>query len=114
MLFYGNVLKNEFKGSVYNKICSQTDIPSTLLSQLDISKKQYTWSRNLFNPNIKEFAYYAFKDGVGWVVDSNQFAYSHQDERYYINRFTPAANKDSIIKDGKSYLQVLFEEYLDY
>ena len=114
MLFYGNVLKDEFKGSVYNKICSQTDIPSTLLSQLGISKKQYTWSRNLFNPNIKEFAYYAFKDGVGWVVDSNQFAYSHQDERYYINRFTPAANKDSIIKDGKSYLQVLFEEYLDY
>ena len=114
MLFYGEVLKNEFKGYNYNKICSQVDIASTLLSQLKINPSAFKWSKNLFNPYTKEFAYYAFKDGVGWIIKGNEFAYHHQNEKYHFNRFAENANKDSIITQGKSYLQVLFEEYLEY
>lgn len=114
MLFYGNVLKDEYKGYTFSTICSQVDIPATLLAQMGLDHSEYKWSKNLFNPTSKVFAYYAFKDGVGWVIDGSKFAYSHDDERFYIDEIKDYANRDSIIKDGKSYLQVLFEEYLAY
>ncbi len=114
MLFYGNVLKEKYKSYRYEYICSQTDIVATILAQLEIPYEDFKWSKNLFNPTTKQFAYYAFKDGVGWVTENSSFAYSHEDRRFYISNFNSASTKDSIIKDGKSYLQVLFEEYLDY
>ncbi|MFH2096007.1 MAG: LTA synthase family protein, partial [Bacteroidota bacterium] len=114
MLFFGNVVKEEFRGTRFEKICSQVDIPATLLAQLGIDYKKYNWSKNLFNPSCPEFAYYAFKDGVGWVIPGNQFAYHHQDEIYYIDRIQDTLHREDIIMDGKCYLQVLFEEYLGY
>lgn len=114
MLFYGEVLKDEFKSYRYEKICSQVDLPKTLLAQLKLSKEKYYWSKDLFNPFTKEFAYYSFKDGVGWVIPNNQFAYHHQDNMYYIDRINDVEKRDSIIKQGKSYLQVMYEEYVSY
>lgn len=112
-LLYGRVIKEEFRGKINNTVCSQIDLPATLLSQLDIEHKEYSWSKDIYNPYSEKFAYYAFKDGLGWVRKNNEFAFDHEDGKIYIDRISKKKKK-KILKEGKSYLQVLFDEYLKY
>jgi membrane-anchored protein YejM (alkaline phosphatase superfamily) len=113
MLLFGDVLKEEFRGTQMDRISSQTDIPVTLLQQLGLNALEFTWSRNLFNPTTPEFAFYESDDGVGWITPDGYFVYSNRTgdlmEITLNNQI-----KDSVIMDGKSYLQVLFQQFMDY
>lgn len=113
LLFFGDVIKVEFRGMKINTIASQHDIPATLLYQLGMEVSEFKWSKNLLNLYCPNFAYYEVPDGVGWIRPWGHFAYEVP-----INRFTNTqvdiSLKDSLIKEGKSYLEVLFREYIDY
>jgi len=113
LLFYGGVLKEEYRGEKINRIGSQTDVGVTLLSQLDIATDDFFWSRNLFNPTTPEFAYYEATDGVGWISQGGYFVYSKTIDSYQEIQIEQSV-KDSIIMDGKSYLQELFQQFMDY
>ena len=113
LLLYGDVIKDKYKGFKYSSIGSQTDIGKTLLSQLKINSNDFFWSRNLFNPTIPRFAYYEATDGVGWVTPDGYFVYKKTIDSYPYVVIYPAL-KDSVIMDGKSYLQVLFREFIDF
>jgi phosphoglycerol transferase MdoB-like AlkP superfamily enzyme len=113
LLFFGDVIKDEYKGMKINTLASQHDIPATSLNQLGIDASGFKWSKNLLNVYCPNFAYYEVPDGVGWIRPWGHFAYEVP-----INRFTNTqvenSLKDSLIKEGKSYLEVLFREYIDY
>lgn len=113
LLFFGDVIKEEYKGTKNPKLSNQNDLASTLLHQLNINADEFHWSRNLFNPYSPEFAYYSFEEGLGWVRPSGHFVYEAS-----VNHFSeasiPEAYKDSIIREGKSYLQAVFQEYMSY
>ncbi|HBF88694.1 MAG TPA: hypothetical protein DDX39_08640 [Bacteroidales bacterium] len=114
LLITGPALKPEYKGKTIHKIFSQIDITSTLLAQLKFDYRKFVWSKNMMNPYTKEFAYYSFDDGIGWIVPSGSYAYDHDLKKYRHNTF---ADKDSLeieLKKGKAYLQILFKEYLNY
>ncbi|NTW32071.1 MAG: sulfatase, partial [Bacteroidetes bacterium] len=113
LLFYGDVIRDEFKGTVCNKIGSQVDLASTLLHQSGLKSKSFEWSKNLLNPISTGFAFYAFEVGFGWVCSEGDFVYEHNLNKFPINNL-PANKKDSIIKAGKSYLQQVYQEYWDY
>lgn len=113
LFFYGNVLKDEFKGIKIDRITSQNDVSKTLLKQMDLNTDDFKWSRNLFNPSTKEFAYFEATDGVGWVTPNGYYSYHRKNDTYYQLEL-PKTMKDSIIIDGKAYLQVLFQEYISY
>jgi len=67
MLITGGALKQEYRGAKYEKICSQTDITTTVLKQLKMDASLFPWSKNLFNPYTKEFAYFELIEGYGFV-----------------------------------------------
>lgn len=113
MLFYGDVLKDEYRGEKIDRMGSQTDIGVTLLSQLDIATDDFFWSRNLFNPTTPEFVYYESTDGVGWVSPGGYFVYSKTIDGYHEMQISPQL-KDSIILDGKSYLQEVFRQFMEF
>ena len=113
MLFYGNVIKDEYRGRRIDRLSSQTDIPVTLLAQLGLSTEELPWSRNLFNPDTPDFVFYESTDGVGWVTPNGYFVYSNT-TKDFMEMEIEEQYKDSIIIDGKSYLQVLFQEFMDY
>jgi len=113
LLFYGNVIKNEWKGTQWKAIGSQTDIAGTLLSQMGIDKKQFHWSKNLLNPSAPQFAYFAFEEGVGWIRPYGYFVYDKKSNQYFFMQ-SDEAHKNQMIKEGKSYLQSVFQEYMDY
>jgi len=73
----------------------------------------FFWSRNLFNPTTREFAYYEATDGVGWITPRGYFVYSKTIDDYHEMQIEPQL-KDSIIKDGKSYLQEVFRQFMEF
>lgn len=116
LFFYGNVLKPEFRGVQMNRIADNSSIPRTLLRQLDIPEDGFKWGANLFNPYGPEFAYVVLNDGYTWKSPEGEFVYSIIWDHYYKKEFpegTPQQEIDEFIRKGKSYVQVLFQEFLD-
>ena len=111
MLFYGEVIKEEFRGLKVNRLSNQMDLATTLLKQLGLDSAPFKWSRDLFNPYSPEFAYYSFEEGLGWITQNGHFVYDARVDHY--NEDTvPDELKEKTKKQGKSFLQVLFEEYM--
>ncbi len=55
---------------VVNTLMNQSDMAATLLGQLRLSHKDYTFSRDIFSPGYKyPFAFFTFKEGFG-LADS--------------------------------------------
>ncbi len=113
LLFFGDVIKPEFKGTRNPKLFNQCDIASTLLHQMDIDAREFHWSRNMFNPYSPEFAYYSFEEGVGWIRPAGHVVYDAR-VRHFSEVSVPEKHRDSIVREGKSYLQAVFEEYMSY
>ena len=113
LLLYGDVLKDTFKGKNIDRIGSQTDIAATLLAQLSMDHSSFKWSKNLLNPDCPEFAYYSFDDGLGWIEPNNYFAYHHELDKYVSEQYESEVKKEIVIKKGKAYLQVAFQDFLN-
>lgn len=113
LLLYGDAIKDEYRGEKISRIGSQTDIATTLFSQLDLDATDFVWSRNLFNPTTKAFAYYEAADGVGWITPNGYFVYKKTTDNYLELQLEPH-QRDSIIADGKSYLQEVFRQFIEY
>ncbi|MEJ2595566.1 MAG: sulfatase-like hydrolase/transferase [bacterium] len=113
LLVTGGALKREFRGTTRSQISANMDITSTLVNQLGLADSAFYWSKDLFNPYTKQFAYFELNDGFGWKNTSGSLAYnirapmvlSTDLEKQKVNEFR---------KYGEAYLQVLFGEFLDY
>lgn len=110
MLFYGEVLKNKFKGVVVNKIVSQHDLASTLLSQLNIDNSSFIYSRDIFCKDYKQGSYFEAIHGYGFI--SNNGAYSKNVKENIIYENSLKDTNSSIPKIGRYYLENLFDEIL--
>jgi len=113
-MLYGNVLKDEYKGTKDSTICSQTDLPATLLAQLNLKHDEFKWSNNIFNPYTNHFAYYSSKLGYGWLSPNNYYAYNFDLKEIEEPRFESKQSEAKLVKCGQCFLQVLFEEYLKH
>jgi len=114
LLFFGDVIKPEFRGKNIETVFSQLDIPVTILKQMGLNKEatQYTWSKNMFNPTVNHFAYYCSFAGGGVVSDSGSIGYQHGLAEPVINHLPK--NKilvDSLTKITKAFQQSVFEDY---
>lgn len=115
LMFTGGALKEEYKGKTIDRVVEQTCIPSTLLAQLGKNTKAFPWSRNVFAPGYKEFAYYSLENVLGWITPQQNLVYSYVPPR--VERLEMKADStlnDSILLDAKAYLQALYDQYLLY
>ena len=114
-LIFGDVIKDEYKGTQVNKLGSQTDLIGTLFPQLGLTDelKFFPWSKNLLNPYTPEFAYISFEEGIGWVRPAGDFFYDNRLHYFYHNNI-PEIYNDSIVREGKAFLQNLFQHYMNY
>ena len=113
LLFFGDVIKPQFRGTVWAKLGNQHDIPSTLLSQMDLPTGSLKYSKNLLNPYSGEFAYYTTEDGAGWLHGGNYYTFeAHPFIGYKWSYFTRDADSTQTINEAKAYLQTVFGNYL--
>lgn len=111
MLWYGEVIRPEFRGYAYTKIASQLDLASTLLNQLSIDAQPFRYSKNLFNPYAKSFAAFAFDEGFGWIRPGAYIVYEVREKRYDHQSTINAAQRDQLKREGEAFLQTLSLDY---
>lgn len=115
LIFYGDVLKDNFKGQRNETIGSQTDIAKTLLTQLKINSNDFNWSKDLLNPKAKNFAFYSFDGGFGWINENGKFTFDNIGEKLLYTDF-PVGLAPSIqeVKTGQAYMKLVYQQMLDY
>jgi hypothetical protein len=102
MLWLGGALS--VSDTVISNYGSQTDLPYTLLGQLDIPREDFIFSNDLLTPNPHSFAYYTFHDGIGFISDSSYAVFSLTTNSYIIDN---DLNSGRDLKKGLAYLQFL-------
>ena len=111
-LFYGGALKNQYRGTTWNRIGSQVDLVATVLAQLGLGYSEFEWSKDLFHPDGPEFAYYEVGNGVGWVTRGGALVYDF-DEKEVRQSTLPPIEEMAAKKNALAYLQVLFQTFID-
>ena len=106
MLWIGGAVSK--RGYRIERHGSQTDIPATLCGQLGLLK-EFPFGKDLLADGKASFAFYAFNEGFGFVTDSSAVAYDHKLKKPVLQE---GKNSDLALKSGKSFLQVLFDDYL--
>jgi phosphoglycerol transferase MdoB-like AlkP superfamily enzyme len=117
LLFYGKALKDDFKGAKSDRIGDNSSLPKTILKQLNLPAEEFTWGYNLFNPYSKQFAYVVLNDGYMWKTTKGEIVYSMMWKYYYTKKFPEGTSQtaiDSFTREGKSYVEFLFQDFLDH
>jgi len=110
-LMLGGALHDSCRGSVIETPASQVDVASLLLHQLNLSDSAFTWSRNPLNDCTPGFAFYSFDNGFGWITKEGVVIYDHDLQQMLYSSET-AGDAEGLLRQGKAYLQELYEEYL--
>jgi phosphoglycerol transferase MdoB-like AlkP superfamily enzyme len=116
LLFYGDVIRPEFRGAVVTTLGNHHDIPATLFFQFDKNKaKQFVWSKNLLNPTVRPFAYYQIDHLLGWIDQKYWFGYSYNRKKFVARSYVvPHDHLGKMTIEGQSFEQVLYKNYLAY
>lgn len=114
LLFYGEVIKDEFIGKTFENIGSQADIAATLLAQLDIPAKEFIWSKNMLNPYIKPFAFFSWENGMGFI-DPQQCVTFDTIGNVVAYDSNPENKKQSALtlNNAKAFLQKIYQQFID-
>lgn len=114
LLFYGEVIKDEFKGRKFSNVGSQIDIAATLLAQLKIPSKEFIWSKNLLNPYTKPFAYFSWDNGMGFI-DNQQCVTFDNVGKMILDNSNPKdkAKTAQLLDHAKSYLQKVYQQFIE-
>jgi len=105
MLWLGGVLRE--KGTQITAYCSQSDLPVTLLHQLDYRAEQYRSSRDMLTA-LLPFAFYTFNNGGAFLSQDWCQIWSNSAQRYLISETNHLAFPTDICR---IYLQALSQEY---
>lgn len=106
MLWTGGALSQT--GLNISKHGDQADIPVTLMNQLGLSVS-FPFGKDLLSEESNSFSFYVYNEGFGFITDSASYVYDHKMKGHLIKE---GAGADLAEKAGKSYLQVLFNDYL--
>ncbi|MTI21190.1 alkaline phosphatase family protein [Fulvivirga sp. RKSG066] len=105
MLWLGGALNKT--DTVIHTLGSQTDIPNTILGQVDQPDDAYSFSNNLLSSDYKDFAVYIYNNGYGFISDDVFFVYDNVGKRYLKKE---GINTNDTLP-GMSYMQSLYNDY---
>ena len=106
MVWTGGAIKRNFN---YDKIGSQVDLASTLLGQLKIDSKAYEWSKDLFKTNTKQWAFFVFNNGFGYIKPNINILFDNVGKIPMLN--STVSKKD--LNEGKALQQKSFQDFLN-
>jgi hypothetical protein len=113
MTLAGGAILPAFRGQTIHRIVSQLDFAATLLPQLGMDASAFYWSKNILATHCPEFAYYVYPTGMGWLRPNGSFVAEYARDVLEEEEFPERACRDSILKEGRAYLQHAQQAYLD-
>lgn len=87
-------------------IGSQQDIAATLLGQLGVEHRKFTFSKNMMSDATPKFAFFAVNDAFGIVSEENSLIYDNRAKRIVYDKGEKGFN----LKRGQAYLQKLYDD----
>jgi phosphoglycerol transferase MdoB-like AlkP superfamily enzyme len=116
LIFYGDVLREEYKGRKIDTYGSQTDLATTLYSQLNFNHSQSKWSNNLLRLNGNNgYAFFNWDNGFGLISNTYSLSYNEDAKKLITFQGTSKTIKvDEKLNFAKAYMQKVFSEYLSY
>lgn len=87
-------------------IGSQHDIAATLLGQLGVEHREFTFSKNMMSDATPKFAFFAVNDAFGVVSEENSLIYDNRAKRIVYVKGEKGFN----LKRGQAYLQKLYDD----
>jgi phosphoglycerol transferase MdoB-like AlkP superfamily enzyme len=115
LLFFGNMIKPEFRGTRISKTGNQTDLVATLLNQLNIDPIRYKWSKDLLNPDTQGFSFFNWDNGFGFATENQIISFDNVGKNIILRKNPPNVKIDNeLLVYGKAYMQEVFQQYLDY
>ncbi len=83
---------------------------STISAQLGIKEKYFPFSKNIFDSTVKEWAFFSFNNGLGFVQDKKTFVFDNVG-KYIIEQQGEIAAKD--VESAKGFQQIIYQDFLD-
>ena len=114
MLWFGEVLKPNYKGSKCDKLSSHIDITPTILDQLDQDNTANKFGRDIFNKQQQVFVPYAFHRGYGLISNQGYYAFSEDYNKVFEIEASDSTQMKLIKEQTEIYFQAAFEDYLSY
>ncbi|MGP1515074.1 MAG: LTA synthase family protein [Bacteroidales bacterium] len=101
IIFSGGAIEKSMK---IDKLINQTDIPKTILTAMNLPCEEFMYSRNIFNFNIPNYAFFVYTNGFGFL-DSTGVTFWDNDA----NKCVIGGDKKREMK-GKVLLQTLYKD----
>ncbi|MEA3317441.1 MAG: hypothetical protein U9R54_05750, partial [Bacteroidota bacterium] len=106
MIWLGGCL--EKTDTTINTYASQIDIPATVLNQLNIKSEEFKYSKNIFSDSIRDFAFYTYNNGFGYLTDSSSVIFNNVSKKITSKSGTKIKEN---LKNGKAILQSLINDF---
>lgn len=103
LILAGGAISRPMKVSI---IGSQHDIAATLLGQLGVEHREFTFSKNMMSDATPKFAFFAVNDAFGIVSEENSLIYDNRAKRIVYDKGEKGFN----LKRGQAYLQKLYDD----
>lgn len=104
LIFIGGAVKEP---RIVDTYASQIDIAATLLSQMGLPHDDFTFSKNILNPDSPHFGYFTEPTLFGMVTAENQLVYNCDAKSVQIDEGT---HKGANLEKGKAFLQKLYDD----
>lgn len=115
LLFFGDVIRPEFRGVKIAKTGSQNDIAAILLNQLQLPSSEYPWSKDLLNPDVPGFGFFNWEHGFGLATDRQIISFDTMGNQI-IYRKEPNQQPldEALLRQAKASMQEVYQQYVDY
>ena len=107
MLWLGGAVNSNIKE--INNFSSQVDFSYTLLDLLKGDKKDFVFSKHIFNTSDDQFAHYTFNKGYGTITKNDTFIYDYVSKKPILSEGKNTQKLDSL---GKAITQNSYEDFL--
>ncbi|WP_205409947.1 LTA synthase family protein [Bacteroides ihuae] len=104
LIIIGGAVKSAMHIEAY---ASQMDIAATLLNQVDLPHKEFSFSKNILNSASPHFAYFAFPNAFGMLTPENEMVFNCESGKAITD--TGKMPGKNLIK-GKAFLQKLYDD----
>lgn len=109
MLWLGGALR--VTDTLVTKISSQNDLARTLLLQCGMNADSFHFSKNILSSDSRDFAYYYFNDGFGYVGKNVRYAVDNKNRSLTLSEGNPSKEE---IRTGEYYLQTIYDDFMRY
>ena len=106
MLWLGGAL--QARDTIIHTYCSQTDIPQTILHQLDINDPNFIFSNNILSSTAPGYSFYVAGDCVGYLRKNSRIVFDMTANRIMVQEGTIP---DHFLDELKAQLQLITTDF---